>query len=271
MTASAEIPGADRLTRDVICAVCGYNLRSLSPHATCPECATPVRHSLAVETLPLPDARWLKLVIAGTLLTLTLTPFNLLWFLQRFPATYEWQRRWVDVVLSPTSFNLQFTAWLAGAFLITAAPSFDQTQTTWFLRWAVRILVAFEYLTYVVPRVLPVGVIQLPAEYLRVAIRISQNCDKSATILYLLLFRRYAVRAGRPFLAAITSVDVLVWIPVWIALLGTTLQRFPLLAALQPKYYRLILLGIDTAVNLLYLHLWVHALRQMRYRRARLG
>src|SRR5438128_2549555 len=54
-----------RVCVDAVCLGCGYNLRSLPEDAVCPECAQPVRRSLAGEQLRFAQAQWVRLLARG--------------------------------------------------------------------------------------------------------------------------------------------------------------------------------------------------------------
>lgn len=62
-------PVEDRRTAtieaDMPCMRCGYNLRSLQSDAICPECATPVQHTIRYRWLPFADPVWLKRLRRG--------------------------------------------------------------------------------------------------------------------------------------------------------------------------------------------------------------
>lgn len=55
---------------DISCARCGYNLRGLSRTMACPECATPVAHSLMGNMLATAEPEWLRTLRKGTTLKL---------------------------------------------------------------------------------------------------------------------------------------------------------------------------------------------------------
>lgn len=56
------------VNQDHTCVSCGYNLRTLSMEAKCPECATPVRQSFLSDHLVYSNPAWLKSIARGTLL-----------------------------------------------------------------------------------------------------------------------------------------------------------------------------------------------------------
>ena len=53
---------------DLPCGSCGYNLRTLSLSGVCPECARPVRQSIAACFLRCADAGWVRQLARGVLL-----------------------------------------------------------------------------------------------------------------------------------------------------------------------------------------------------------
>ncbi len=53
---------------DLPCGSCGYNLRTLSLGGVCPECARPVRQSMAARFLRCADAAWVRQLARGVLL-----------------------------------------------------------------------------------------------------------------------------------------------------------------------------------------------------------
>jgi len=68
--AARSAPVAGDITTDLPCARCGYNLRTLTADALCPECATPVVRSLQGQLLQFADPRWLSTLRIGTALLL---------------------------------------------------------------------------------------------------------------------------------------------------------------------------------------------------------
>lgn len=54
-----------RIARDVSCLHCGYNLRSLLPSQTCPECGEAVEPSLRGDALRHANPRWLRRLTVG--------------------------------------------------------------------------------------------------------------------------------------------------------------------------------------------------------------
>jgi len=63
----------DRLTGDLYCVSCGYNLRGLERSGVCGECGTPLKWSLAGDQLYGADPVWVKrLRVGAACLTLTL-------------------------------------------------------------------------------------------------------------------------------------------------------------------------------------------------------
>lgn len=55
-----------RLAEDVGCRGCGYNLRGLDSGAVCPECSTPVGHSIAGDLLAFANPEWIQRLATGT-------------------------------------------------------------------------------------------------------------------------------------------------------------------------------------------------------------
>ena len=53
---------------DLPCIHCHYNLRTLDPSATCPECGKPIAHSLGGDSLPGASKAWLWSLAAATFL-----------------------------------------------------------------------------------------------------------------------------------------------------------------------------------------------------------
>src|SRR5205814_37752 len=53
------------ISRDISCISCGYNLRTLSVSAVCPECGTTIEKSLTTDRLDAADPRWLRRVRWG--------------------------------------------------------------------------------------------------------------------------------------------------------------------------------------------------------------
>ncbi len=54
-----------RLTADLPCAHCGYNLRGLPPEGKCPECGTAIAESLRGDLLSAADPAWLQRIYRG--------------------------------------------------------------------------------------------------------------------------------------------------------------------------------------------------------------
>ncbi|MEX0776194.1 MAG: hypothetical protein WD042_10845 [Phycisphaeraceae bacterium] len=67
-TAAPSLDEQGRLTQDVYCLKCDYNLRGLPLNGTCMECGTPVARSLHGRTLRASDPRWLERLAQGFLL-----------------------------------------------------------------------------------------------------------------------------------------------------------------------------------------------------------
>lgn len=68
---SSSPRGADvHVVADLPCGSCGYNLRTLSLGGVCPECARPVRRSIAACFLRSADAGWVRQLARGVLLLL---------------------------------------------------------------------------------------------------------------------------------------------------------------------------------------------------------
>lgn len=56
---------AGRLSSEITCHSCGYNLRGLSPDGVCPECGTAIRQSLLGDFLYFSDPVWLRRIVRG--------------------------------------------------------------------------------------------------------------------------------------------------------------------------------------------------------------
>lgn len=62
---------SDTIDHDLSCMICGYNLRSLTPDGTCPECGADIARSTQGDLLKFADRGWVGSVYRGTcLLTL---------------------------------------------------------------------------------------------------------------------------------------------------------------------------------------------------------
>ncbi len=70
MTPDSEPGAADIIDADLLCARCGYNLRTLPPESVCPECAHPVRESRRPRRLQHADVKWLRTVRWGVWLAM---------------------------------------------------------------------------------------------------------------------------------------------------------------------------------------------------------
>lgn len=62
---NVDVDASERIARDVLCVHCGYNVRSLLPGQTCPECNQPVHDSLRRDLLQFSDPTWLARLSSG--------------------------------------------------------------------------------------------------------------------------------------------------------------------------------------------------------------
>ncbi len=68
MTIAATRTGGDRsgsIARSIPCRTCAYDLEGLPTNALCPECATPVAHSLRADFIAFADPAWGRRVARG--------------------------------------------------------------------------------------------------------------------------------------------------------------------------------------------------------------
>lgn len=62
---SYALDDAGRLSSEIACHSCAYNLRGLSPYGVCPECGTAVKQSLLGDFLYFCDPVWLRKIVRG--------------------------------------------------------------------------------------------------------------------------------------------------------------------------------------------------------------
>lgn len=81
----AAAPGrsAGRVGADLMCRVCGHNLRTLPVDAVCTECGTPIRHTLAPIAFSTADEAWIRRACAGVQWLTLLLPW--LWLPLTWP------------------------------------------------------------------------------------------------------------------------------------------------------------------------------------------
>ncbi len=116
---AGAVDAAGRLTGNLACRRCGYNLRGLDASASCPECAAPVERSLPGEPLEFSDPAWLARVARGITwlavgvaasLTWRIMLWSIMWIDAGLVRPGLWMAVWVPVSLIE----------LAGAWMLTA-------------------------------------------------------------------------------------------------------------------------------------------------------
>lgn len=143
MTASLDPLG--RIAQDAHCTSCGYNLRSLLPEQTCPECNQPVGESLRGDLLQFSNPAWLATLASG--MGWILVGSILLLALHVCRGTF-WQ--WVGAtwpltlgVMPSGGFFCSGLLSLVGAWKVTSPePRLQDTQPGITVRTAARVLVA---------------------------------------------------------------------------------------------------------------------------------
>lgn len=80
---------------DLSCVGCGYNLRTLTSTARCPECGVPVRETVAVGLLgfrSVGEVRWTRRSLAAWVIGIgiCLVLYDVAWFLMRFYLSVIW-------------------------------------------------------------------------------------------------------------------------------------------------------------------------------------
>jgi hypothetical protein len=86
---------------DILCTQCGYNLRTLNESTLCPECALPVRQSIAAHHLDLPRLK--KLAFAARLISISMaigTCFMFYAFATFFPGRFGAWWYWLVTILT---------------------------------------------------------------------------------------------------------------------------------------------------------------------------
>ncbi len=121
----AEPTPVDRVKKDVPCAGCGYNLRTLAINAQCPECYTSIARSIVGDTLDASDPRWLAKVYRGQsliwtgmvgLIVLLILSMGLVWMSLISVAVIA-----IFGVVIPILFVAAWVAIIVGFFNLTAS------------------------------------------------------------------------------------------------------------------------------------------------------
>lgn len=121
-----------RIDHDLPCASCDYNLRTISPDATCPECGQVVTASLDPTRLCFANRIWLRQITRGLTLTLLGLVFPVIALIISQTTSYP-ASRWAIVTCI-----LTFIALLIVGYWFCSTPDPDMLATSRFNRTARR-------------------------------------------------------------------------------------------------------------------------------------
>jgi hypothetical protein len=204
---------AGRIARDIPCIHCGYNLRSLLPDQTCPECGAAVEPSLRGDALRHANPRWLRRLTVG----MTCIVIGQIAFVALLTGGLRWLDFWLSSILEIPRPGPRVIVYLLvsglpvfGVWLVTSAEParLGSSREPW-TRLGARLLALAGLLLMLAVAVSPVGTAARPAtaaDLLRMHVLhlLYLLISTAAWVAFCLHIRPLGPRAGWPRLGRTT-------------------------------------------------------------------